>query len=390
MAQRIALFYATKHGQTEKIARYIAGELGKQGCETTLTSLSKNPKALLQPSNYDGVILCAPIYARKYPLEMRRFLKRNRDRLFRSPKTGFISVCLTVTPNTREAYDESVFPLRELLDQVAWTPHWVASFPGALNYRKYNPVIRQIMKRISAREGGPTDTRRDHELTRWDDVLRMALDFAGNFPTSKFRGDLLHLATRRLNSLMPHFEQRIVHRIDIRKNVSQVREAMNRLEPSDMPLGELLARIRTIGQARQPSVPFFEGAERFGVVPIEASHREVIGGLMGQFWKRTFGIRRFPDAQSFINFNEDGYTKVLTSFWFESLPGKHPVTRVRTETRIHSLSADARARFALYWFLLGPGIRLYMRSMLRGLRRAAERPPALRTKPEKPRLKKAA
>jgi menaquinone-dependent protoporphyrinogen IX oxidase len=35
-----------------------------------------------------------------------------------------------------------------------------------------------LMRRIARKEGGPTDTRRDHELTNWTDVTALATDIA--------------------------------------------------------------------------------------------------------------------------------------------------------------------------------------------------------------------
>lgn len=108
---------------------------------------------------------------------MRKFVRENRGELMSAKSTGFFSACLTATPGTGEAYAESLGPVRRFLDQVAWTPEWIASFPGALNYREYNPLLRWVMKRISRQGGGPTDTSRDHGLTRWDEVSRFAQDF---------------------------------------------------------------------------------------------------------------------------------------------------------------------------------------------------------------------
>jgi menaquinone-dependent protoporphyrinogen IX oxidase len=35
-----------------------------------------------------------------------------------------------------------------------------------------------LMRRIARKEGRPTDTRRDHELTNWTDVTALATDIA--------------------------------------------------------------------------------------------------------------------------------------------------------------------------------------------------------------------
>ena len=35
-----------------------------------------------------------------------------------------------------------------------------------------------MIKRIAKKEGGPTDTSRDHELTNWDEVDRLGREMA--------------------------------------------------------------------------------------------------------------------------------------------------------------------------------------------------------------------
>jgi hypothetical protein len=50
----------------------------------------------------------------------------------------------------------------------------VVCFAGRLAYTQYGPIKRLILRLIAQREGGSTDTRRDHELTDWTDVARFA------------------------------------------------------------------------------------------------------------------------------------------------------------------------------------------------------------------------
>ena len=48
---------------------------------------------------------------------------------------------------------------------------------GAINYTRYNPLLRWYMKRASKLNGGSTDTSRDHEYTDWTQVERLANEF---------------------------------------------------------------------------------------------------------------------------------------------------------------------------------------------------------------------
>jgi len=58
----------------------------------------------------------------------------------------------------------------------------VTSFAGALLYRRYNPVIRLLMRFIVGAAGGETDTSRDYEYTDWKAVERLAADLAADLP----------------------------------------------------------------------------------------------------------------------------------------------------------------------------------------------------------------
>jgi len=336
-------------------------------------SISGASAGLVEVRNFDAVLVGSPVYMGGYPRAVRQFVRENHSELINVGSSGFFSTCLTATPGTRETYLESLGPVRRFLDEAAWTPEWIASFPGALNYREYNPLVQWIMKRISQKGGGPTATDKDYELTRWDEVERFAQDFDEGNVRSPFFGELVSLSTRTLNSLMPHFEERIVQEIAVPATPEEVRAAVEQMEPIDMPLAEILARIRNLGQrnAEEPTT-FREAAMAFGMVPLKTDQaHEIAGGLIGQFWKRDFGIRRVRNLEEFREFADPAYTKAITNFWFDDFrDGK---TLVRTETRVHSLGPVARRRFRFYWTVAGAGIRLYMASMLRGIRKCAIR-----------------
>ena len=52
-----------------------------------------------------------------------------------------------------------------------------ATFAGAIKYTQYGFITRWIMRRIAKKEGGDTDTSRDHEYTDWVQVTRFAEKF---------------------------------------------------------------------------------------------------------------------------------------------------------------------------------------------------------------------
>ncbi len=372
MEKRVGIYFASKHRQTEKIAHFLGECFANRGWDIHVTNLREHA-GVPEICNFDAVLIGAPMYMHRYARAVRQFIKDNRGELMRTGSTGFFSTCLTATPGTRESYLESLGPVRKFLDEVAWTPQWIASFPGALNYRDYNPLVRLVMKRILQQEGVPTDTTKDYEFTRWDEVSRFAQDFAEGVTQSPYRGDSVALSTRTLNALMPDFEQRIVQQMTVQASPEEVRSAIQTMELADMPLAEFLVRIRNLGRkSEEHPVTFQEAAAAFGALPIAiAQPHELAGGLIGQFWTREFGIRMMRNLEEFRAFADPAYAKALTNFWFDDYrDGK---TVVRTETRIHSLGPVARRRFRWYWLAVSLGIRLYMHSVLRGIPRCVLR-----------------
>ena len=373
MEKNIGIYFSSKHRQTEKIAHFLGECFTSRGWDVYVTDLKHGAAGTPEVGNFSAVLIGAPMYMHRYPKAVREFIAENRTELMALPSTGFFSACLTATPGTHEAYLESLGPVRRFLDEVSWTPDWIASFPGALNYREYNPLMRRIMRNISRKEGGPTDTSRDFELTRWEEVSRFAQDFDEGADGSPYRVETVSLATRTLNDVMPEFEQRMVQEITIQASPDEVQSAIESMELSDMPLAEILAWIRNLGRTREEyPVNFQQAAAAFGALPIATKQRhEIAGGLVGQFWKRDYGIRLMRNVEEFKAFQDPAYTKALTNFWFDDYrDGK---TVVCTETRIHSLGTKSRRRFHGYWSVVSAGVHLYMRSVLRGIARSAFR-----------------
>lgn len=72
--------------------------------------------------------------------------------------------------------------LDEFLTKTGWRPRSVATIAGAMSFTKYGVFTRMILRMISRRAGGPTNTSRDHEMTDWDQVARFAGEFAASLP----------------------------------------------------------------------------------------------------------------------------------------------------------------------------------------------------------------
>ena len=95
------------------------------------------------------------------------YAKGYRDELNTLP-SFFFSVCNAAVGRTR--FEDPNGYIAAFTRETRWQPWAAASFAGGLPYRKYNLIVRFIMWMISRREGHPTDTSRNHDLTNWKDV----------------------------------------------------------------------------------------------------------------------------------------------------------------------------------------------------------------------------
>jgi len=174
----ILIVYATREGQTEKIARRLAMVLRERGDAPELVD-SDHPDRTLDLEHFHGVLVCAPIHAGGYPHSLVRFAKQHRAFLERGP-SAFVSVGLAIASRTTDGRAETLPIVEKFVKQTGWRPGRVELVAGALPYSKYNFLIRYIMRRIAAKEGGDVDTSRDYEYTDWSAVDRFASQFAAD------------------------------------------------------------------------------------------------------------------------------------------------------------------------------------------------------------------
>lgn len=169
----VLVVFATKEGQTEKIARYLMGALRATGHVGELFDADHEWTPKLE--NFQAAIVCAPIHAGGYPRSIVRFARRYRDLLERMPSV-FLSVGLAVLSSKHDGRAQTLEIVEKFVRQSGWRPKRIELAAGALPYSKYNFLVRFIMRRISGNEGGDTDTSRDYEYTDWGALDRLATE----------------------------------------------------------------------------------------------------------------------------------------------------------------------------------------------------------------------
>jgi len=180
----VLVVYATHDGQTRKIAERIASVLRSRRHLVELLDAEHAPQDL-DLSRFQAVFIGSPIRAQGYLRSVVRFVQSHRSALDRLP-TLFFSVGLAVVSKVHDGIAQTMQIVERLVAETGWRPHRVELVAGALPYTRYNFLVRFVMRWISRKEGGDTDTSRDYEYTDWNAVDRFAIEFlaevAGNRP----------------------------------------------------------------------------------------------------------------------------------------------------------------------------------------------------------------
>jgi menaquinone-dependent protoporphyrinogen oxidase len=182
----VLVFYATTEGQTRRIAERIASDMRARGFNSRTIDVMNPDGARIVWDNVRGVILGASLHAGRHQHTAAAFAKAFRHRLNMYP-SAFFSVSLSAASANPEEVETAARLAREFPAAAGWTPSEIACFAGRLAYTHYGWLTRQIMKRIAKKEGGPTDTARDHELTDWDAVARFTTRMADEIENAEHR-----------------------------------------------------------------------------------------------------------------------------------------------------------------------------------------------------------
>lgn len=192
----------------------------------------------------------------------------------------------------------------------------------------------------------------------------------------------------RIDEVMPRFDANVVQHIVVNADPDETYRAVLDADLMDNSLTRLMIAAREVPHRlgrwrlgaeeppRQPAQrPTFRMRDAAGtgggwVVLRDEPGVEFLAGLVGQFWHRDYGIVEVtPDE--FAGFDRPGYAKTVAGF------ALHPHGQGRTlltyESRTVTTDSAAGRRFAAYWLVLRPFVRLMLRGALVSMKRHAER-----------------
>ena len=172
----IPVFYATTHGQTQRIAERIAESLRAAGHASFALEVSSEACRRFDWRRASAAVLAASLHVGSHQSSAADFARAHVDRLNAMP-SWFVSVSLSAASTHADERSAAECIAREFAERVGWTPSRVSCVAGRLAYTQYWFVTRWMMRRIARKEGGPTDTSRDHELTDWSAVASLSSKF---------------------------------------------------------------------------------------------------------------------------------------------------------------------------------------------------------------------
>jgi menaquinone-dependent protoporphyrinogen oxidase len=159
----ILVVYASKHGATEGIARFIAERLTERGREAQ----ARPADASGDLDTPEALVLGSAVYAGSWMKEAVTFAERHAEALSGVPVWLFSS-----GPLGEEVQDEEPQP-RQLPDlEAALAPREHRTFFGALDRSKLGFAERMIVKAVKAPDG---DYRDWDEIGVWADAIDAAL-----------------------------------------------------------------------------------------------------------------------------------------------------------------------------------------------------------------------
>lgn len=186
-----------------------------------------------------------------------------------------------------------------------------------------------------------------------------------------------------LDELIPTYDAASRHAIRVAASPARVYDAARGSDLGRPWLVQLLMGLR-VGPARVAAAlrgrPLPEAARgahpsvgpvAFTIVA-EVPGEEFVLGIMGRFWTISGGLVKADPSR----LREPPPPGLAQGFWSFRVEPSGSGTALSTETRVRCGDSDTRRRFGRYWRIIGPGSALIRHSLLRQIRRRAERPAA--------------
>jgi menaquinone-dependent protoporphyrinogen oxidase len=163
------LLYSTNYGLSKRICETIQASLALRGQRAEVQPLVGHSA---DPESFDAIVIGASIRHGKHHPAVLQFMRTNQALLERKPSALF-SVNLVARKAGRNTPQTNPY-LKRLLAQSPWKPKLTGVFAGELDYSRYGPIDRHMMRFVMWINKGPTDFSTRVQFTDWNEVERFA------------------------------------------------------------------------------------------------------------------------------------------------------------------------------------------------------------------------
>jgi menaquinone-dependent protoporphyrinogen oxidase len=163
------LLYSTNYGLSKTICERIATRIEAGGGRATVAPIAQPG---VDPAGFDAIVVGASIRHGKHAPAVLDFIRSHRALLERTPSALF-SVNLVARKPLKNTPETNPY-LKRLVAQSPWKPKLTGVFAGELDYSRYGPVDKHMMRFVMWINKGPTDFATKVQFTDWDEVDRFA------------------------------------------------------------------------------------------------------------------------------------------------------------------------------------------------------------------------
>lgn len=167
------LLYSTNYGLSKRICERIRDCVKEGGGEATVQPLVGHE---VDPKMFDAIVIGASIRYGKHGPAVLQFIRKNQA-LLESRPSALFSVNLVARKPSKNTPQTNPY-LERLVAQSPWKPKLLGVFAGEVDYSRYGPIDRRIVRLIMWITKGPTDLAAKVQYTDWDEVDRFARQVA--------------------------------------------------------------------------------------------------------------------------------------------------------------------------------------------------------------------
>jgi len=178
-----------------------------------------------------------------------------------------------------------------------------------------------------------------------------------------------------IDQFLPDYEFSERHQTMVRCAPGKLLDIVQNFRPPPDRVGDVLMRMRQFpARLMHHAAPAkFPPPQPFTIAnftPLDRDgDREIVGGLVGRFWRADFGLVRIDGPAAFLACKAPCTAKLALGFAVEPVG---ELTRLTTETRVHCPDRYAFMMFLPYWLIIRPFSGLLRRRALNTIRAIAE------------------